>query len=62
MKRKTKNFLELNKKTISSLRVIAFNEIGLIKGGSGIPTGESLQGGCGSGQPAPTENSGCCYK
>ena len=62
MKKQKNNLLELNKKTISSLRAIALNEIGLIKGGSSIPTGESLQGGCGSGRPAPTQNSSCCYK
>ncbi len=58
MKKNKKITLTLNKKTISKLDAQ--------KVGGGVTTlppswGCSLAGGCGTGQPAPTTKSKCCY-
>ncbi len=53
-----KSKLSISRSVISNLQSEA------LKAGCGSRgcTQQSLQGGCGTGGPAPTGNSACCYK
>ncbi|XLS29158.1 class I lanthipeptide [Flavobacteriaceae bacterium M23B6Z8] len=63
MKKVNKNPLSFTKETVSNFNSLTTAQLHAVKGGSlRTCSGESLQGGCGTGGPAPSGKPACYDK